>query len=116
MSYALFGAVSIRASASDSAQLGSDERCRLGSAVGIRGYVRFARTNQSGCSAVVAHLLWEPFVPERCRPGAFEHELGERKRVDYCAFRRPPRVETTDAAGDNWIFTSVPSLVTVTVK
>ena len=41
----------------------------------------------SGCSAVVAHLLWEPFVPERCRLGALKRESGERKRVDYCAFR-----------------------------
>jgi hypothetical protein len=49
--------------------------------------VRFARTNPSGCSAVVAHLPWEPFVPERCRIGALKRDLSERRRVDYCAFR-----------------------------
>ena len=28
----------------------------------FRSYVRFGRTNPSGCSAVVAHLLWEQGV------------------------------------------------------
>ena len=100
VSYALFGAVSIRASASDAAQRGSNERCRLGSAGGIRSYVRFARTNPSGCSAVEAHLLWEPFVPERCRLCASQHEIGERKTLDYCAFRSldPGRAATHDGA------------------
>ena len=49
--------------------------------------MRFGRTNLSGCSAVVAHLLWEPFVPERCTLGAFKREIAERKTVDYCGFR-----------------------------
>ena len=62
---------------------GIDERCRLGSAFGIRNYVPFARTNPSGCSAVVAHLLWEPFVLERCRLGPLKRDLSERKFVGY---------------------------------
>jgi hypothetical protein len=56
----------------------ADERCRLGSAVGIRSYVRFTRTNPSGCSAVVAHLLWEPFPRERCRLRAPKRGFSER--------------------------------------
>ena len=41
----------------------------------------------SGCSAVVAHLLWEPFAPERCRLSILKRGVDERKAVDYCAVR-----------------------------
>jgi hypothetical protein len=80
--------------------------------------VRFSRTNPSGCSAVVAHLLWEPFVPERCRPCAFEHGSCEREPVEYCAVQADlegaltsPLTAAVRSVSLQWVLVRLPTAV-----
>ena len=63
------------------------ERCRLGFEASPAKHMRFASTNSLGCSAVVAHVLWEPLEPMRPRVGSPEHERLSGEGTDYCAVR-----------------------------
>jgi hypothetical protein len=63
------------------------ERCRLVFVPSLAKHIRFASTNPSGCSAVVAHVLWEPLGPVRRRVGVPERGGPSGEGTDYCAVR-----------------------------
>jgi hypothetical protein len=63
------------------------ERCRLVFRASLAKHMRFVSTNPSGCSAVVAHVLWEPLGPMRPRVDDPEHERPSGVGTDYCAVR-----------------------------
>ena len=63
------------------------ERCRLVFEASFPKHMRFVSTNRPGCSAVAAHVLWEPQGPMRGRVGGPEHETPSAVGTDYCAVR-----------------------------
>ena len=64
----------------------------------------------SGCSAAVAHMLWEPFGPERRWLRRPERGGQSGEGLDYCAVRkREPWVSTTWEHLDSCAVTRRPS-------
>jgi hypothetical protein len=62
-------------------------------------HVRLVSTNPSGCSAVAAHVLWEPQGPMRRRVGSPEHDRPSGEGTDYCAVREHGPTRTGSQRG-----------------